>query len=150
MLAVCIGNYTNTKNSKNSFHGSKICKRLTIEKGNDENTNKLKKLLSQRVAGLSLKGCRYDKDGTTIPFTSNQVHGYTLEHACGIQPNSNHDGDIYGIELKCFTAKKLSLITTEADGGLYKSSFPLFMKKYGRNGLIFSLIFSETFIGFSP
>ena len=112
------------------FQGSNICKYLPIQ-DKVSNTDKLEALLSERVVGQSLKGCRLDKDGNTLPFTSTQVHGYTLEHALDIIPNSNHDGDIFGIELKCFTAKKISLITTEADGGLYHASFNDFMVKYG-------------------
>ncbi|EAT10919.1 hypothetical protein HF888_05650 [Bermanella marisrubri] len=112
------------------FQGSKICKLLEIEHVSN-NTEKLKNLLSQKIANQSLKGCRLLSSGETAPFTGTQVHGYTLEHALGIIPNSNHDGDILGIELKCFTRTKLSLITTEADGGLYHENFNNFMKKYG-------------------
>lgn len=118
-------------NDLNGFHDSKICKHLPIVIETNTHSERLKNLLTSNVAGKSLKGCRFDKDGNTIPFTSTQVHGYTLEHACGIIPNANHDGDIYGIELKCFTSKKISLITTEADGGLYRISFSDFMKTYG-------------------
>lgn len=95
------------------------------------NTIRLEKLLVERIIGKSLKGCRFDKHGNTIPFIGTQVHGYTLEHALDITPNTNHNGDIFGIELKCFTAKKLSLITTEPDGGLYNSDFVEFMTTYG-------------------
>lgn len=112
------------------FHDSTICKHLDIGDSFD-GTTKLKALLAERVANKCLVGCRFDKNGNTIPFKGTQVHGYTLEHACGIIPNSNHDGDIYGIELKCFSKTKLSLITTEADGGLYKENFNSFMKTYG-------------------
>jgi hypothetical protein len=112
------------------FHGSNICKYLEISHS-FSGTEALRNLLAKKIANQSLKGCRFEKDGATIPFTGTQVHGYTLEHACGILPNSNHDGDIYGIELKCFTKAKLSLITTEADGGLYRENFSVFMKNYG-------------------
>lgn len=113
------------------YQSSKICKLLVIQDEAIQYSKKLHQLLSAKVANRSLKGCRLDKNGKTVPFTSTQVHGYTLEHACGIRPNSDHDGDIYGIELKCFTSNKLSLITTEADGGLYNKSFSDFMKTYG-------------------
>lgn len=113
------------------FQGSNICKHLEIDGELSTSTSKLKYLLSNSVANKDLKGCRYDRNMKTVPFNSTQVHGYTLEHACGIKPNSDHDGDIYGIELKAFTRKKISLITTEANGGLYKESFSGFMQKYG-------------------
>lgn len=114
-----------------SFYGSKICKAICIDHGEDSGSFKLEEILRNNVAGKTLKGCRYDKKGNTIPFTGTQVHGYTLEHACGIKPNAEKDGDIFGIELKCFTKKKLTLFTPEPDGGLYADSFPDFMKKYG-------------------
>lgn len=113
-----------------NFQGSNICKYLPVQE-EISNTKKLEALLKERVVGQSLKGCRLDKNGNTLPFTSTQVHGYTLEHALDIIPNADHDGDIFGIELKCFTAKKLSLITTEANGGLYHESFNDFMVTYG-------------------
>ena len=122
--------FVNDFNSLEGYQGSKICRYLPID-GAITGTDRLKQLLIKEVAGKNLKGCRFDKYGNTIPFKGTQVHGYTLEHACGIKPNSNHDGDIYGIELKCFTAKKLSLITTEPDGGIYNQSFSKFMKTYG-------------------
>lgn len=112
------------------FANSKICKHLTVTT-KVNNTDKLRAILTEKVAGKTLKGCRLDKTGNTIPFTGTQVHGYTLEHACGILPNSDKNGDIFGIELKCFTNKKLTLFTPEPDGGLYYENFASFMKKYG-------------------
>lgn len=117
-------------NKLDKFQGSNICKHLPIQE-EISNTDKLEALLKERVVGQTLKGCRLDKHGNTLPFTRNQVHGYTLEHALDIIPNADHEGDIFGIELKCFTAKKISLITTEADGGLYHESFNDFMTAYG-------------------
>lgn len=113
-----------------NFADSKICKHLYIE-DLSSNTEKLKSILTKNVSGKTLKGCRFNKKGETIPFTGTQVHGYTLEHACGILPNSDKNGDIFGIELKCFTNKKLTLFTPEPDGGLYYENFSEFMKKYG-------------------
>ena len=110
---------------------SKICKVLHFSDVSQTNSAKLETILRREVAGKTLTGCRYDKTGTTIPFTGTQVHGYTLEHACGIRPNSDKNGDYLGIELKCFTRKKLTLFTPEPDGGLYKKSFKNFMTKYG-------------------
>lgn len=113
----------------NNYFGSSVCKAISIEQ--ESGTKKLEKILTERVAGKKLLGCRFDKHGNTIPFVGTQVHGYTLEHACGICPNANKDGDIFGIELKCFTRKKLTLFTPEPDGGLYKDNFSGFMMKYG-------------------
>ncbi|ENO1233313.1 MvaI/BcnI restriction endonuclease family protein [Vibrio alginolyticus] len=114
-----------------SYYGSKVCKSITIQPNGDSGSVKLEKVLRDNVASKTLLGCRFDKNGITIPFTGTQVHGYTLEHACGIKPNAEKNGDIYGIELKCFTRKKLTLFTPEPDGGLYAESFADFMMKYG-------------------
>lgn len=97
----------------------------------DDRTNDLKSLLLENISGKTLRGCRLDKDGNTIPFTGTQVCGYTLEHALGIKPNADKEGDIFGIELKAISQKKVTLFTPEPDGGLYQQSFPEFMKKYG-------------------
>lgn len=97
----------------------------------DNRTEQLKQLLTEKVSRKSLLGCRLDRDGNTIPFTGTQVCGYTLEHALDIRPNADKDGDIFGIELKAISQKKVTLFTPEPDGGLYKESFPKFMKTYG-------------------
>lgn len=92
---------------------------------------RLMQLLKARIAGRDVKGCRLDTKGNTVPFTGTQVHGYTLEHELGISTNASKEGDIFGIELKCFTNQKLTLFTPEPDGGLYAESFDSFMQKYG-------------------
>ena len=116
------------------YWGSSVCKAFSIDQM-QSGTEQLTQILKEKVAGQTLTGCRFDREGNTIPFKGTQVHGYTLEHACGITPNSDKNGDIFGIELKCFTRKKLTLFTPEPDGGLYKESFPQFMEKYGyKNG----------------
>lgn len=109
---------------------SKACKviRLLSDKSGSK---QLMQLLKERIAGRDVKGCRLDAKGNTVPFTGTQVHGYTLEHELGIETNASKDGDIFGIELKCFTNQKLTLFTPEPDGGLYAESFDRFMKKYG-------------------
>lgn len=113
------------------YYGSKVCKLIPIDLGDNTPTLKLLNILKKNVAGKTLLGCRFDREGHTIPFVGTQVHGYTLEHACGIKPNSDKEGDIFGIELKAFTRKKLTLCTPEPDGGLYAEDFNCFMKTYG-------------------
>ncbi|MBJ7312181.1 MvaI/BcnI family restriction endonuclease [Rugamonas sp. CCM 8940] len=109
------------------FTRAKACKRLEIAQ---DSAGKLEARLAS-VLGKSLPGCRLDSYGNTLPFSGTQVCGYTLEHALGIVPNSNMDGDLYGIELKTHTQVKVTLFTPEPDGGLYVESFAGFMKKYG-------------------
>lgn len=111
------------------FSNSKICRYIDI--GDENETDRLRKLLIERIGGKTVKGCRLKPNGKTVPFTGTQVHGYTLEHELGISSNSDKGGDIFGIELKCFTNKKLTLFTPEPDGGLYYQSFEQFMTRYG-------------------
>lgn len=130
MIAIAPDNeFIRQFNALDNYFGSSVCKAIVIEQ--ESGTKKLQKILQEHVANKILLGCRFNKDGETIPFTGTQVHGYTLEHACGIKPNADKNGDIFGIELKCFTRKKLTLFTPEPDGGLYKENFNLFMTTYG-------------------
>lgn len=78
-----------------------------------------------------LPGRRLDSNGLSIPFNGTQVCGYTLEHALGIVPNSNKDGDFEGIELKTHTQKKVTLFTPEPDMGVYAADFADFMTRFG-------------------
>ncbi|MFY9178389.1 MAG: MvaI/BcnI family restriction endonuclease, partial [Venatoribacter sp.] len=109
---------------------SKACKVVTLQQL-QTGSEKLKTLLKNRIANKNIKGCRLTANNETVPFTGTQVHGYTLEHELGITTNADKNGDIFGIELKCFTSKKLTLFTPEPDGGLYSESFEEFMCRYG-------------------
>jgi hypothetical protein len=83
------------------------------------------------ASGRSLPGCRLNASGQTLPFNGTQVCGYTLEHALGIVPNSDKNGDFEGIELKTHTQSKVTLFTPEPDMGAYADSFARFMTTYG-------------------
>lgn len=109
---------------------SKACKVIEVAP-QDTASERLEKLLKEHIGGKDVIGCRLDATGTTVPFNGTQVHGYTLEHELGITTNASKEGDIFGIELKCFTRNKLTLFTPEPDGGLYSESFESFMRKYG-------------------
>jgi len=87
--------------------------------------------LLKPVVGVQLAGCRLNKIGSKLPFTGTQVCGYTLEHSLGISSNSDKGGDIFGIELKTHTSKKLTLFTPEPDFGFYAENFSGFMKRFG-------------------
>ncbi len=112
-----------------SFNGSRkndVCKKLLIK----DNSSKLASLL-RNILGNTYDGCRNNKHGTKIPFTGSQVCGYTLEQLLDIIPNSNRDGDIFGIELKAYSQKKVTLFTPEPDFGLYADNYTQFMQKHG-------------------
>lgn len=127
---VCIGMSPSLEaqiKSLPGFERAPACKRLKIEQNrSDALASKL-----ADVVGLPLRGCRLDAFGQTLPFSGTQVCGYTLEHALGIIPNSNKDGDLFGIELKTHTKPKVTLFTPEPDGGIYTENFTTFMKTYG-------------------
>ena len=114
-----------------SYHDSRVCKAISVGARNESGEAKLKALFRRNVKNRHLLGCRADKHLNKIPFNGTQVHGYTLEHALEIAPNSDKKGDIFGIELKCLTRQKVTLFTPEADGGLYARSYPEFMMTYG-------------------
>lgn len=109
------------------FEKARACKRLDIDQGHEK---RLERELAA-VLGRPLPGCRLDAQGKTIPFKGTQVCGYTLEHALDITPNADSHGDIYGIELKTHTQRKVTLFTPEPDLGLYAEDFIGFMKTYG-------------------
>jgi hypothetical protein len=109
--------------------GSKVCKLLQL---NFDFSASLFQQLS-KIVSRPMKGCRLDGFGQTLPFTGTQVCGYTLEHALDIAPNSDKDGDLYGIELKTHTKVKVTLFTPEPDFGLYAESFNDFMLQYGND-----------------
>ncbi len=109
------------------FYGSSVCKNLLIKQ---DSSSKLAAML-QKIIGNTYDGCRNDKFGNKIPFTGTQVCGYTLEQTFGIIPNSDKNGDIFGIELKAHTQKKVTLFTPEPDFGLYKEDYAAFMQKFG-------------------
>lgn len=130
-IALVIINYTDSFAADVAalpgMEGSRICKQITIEQ--DHRSNLLKQLSG--VVKTPQKGCRLDAYGNTLPFTGTQVCGYTLEHALGIVPNSDKDGDINGIELKTHTQEKVTLFTPEPDFGPYTDDFAKFMMMYG-------------------
>ncbi|GFM64862.1 hypothetical protein PSCICJ_09800 [Pseudomonas cichorii] len=87
--------------------------------------------LLKPLVGRRLPGCRLNSMGATLPFTGTQVCGYTLEHGLGIASNSDKEGDIFGIELKTHTSRKLTLFTPEPDFGFYAENFTEFMNRFG-------------------
>ena len=107
--------------------GSRVWKHLRLHEGAE---GRLIALLS-KAAKEPLFGCRLDSGGQTLPFNGTQVCGYTLEHALGIIPNSDKNGDFEGIELKTHTQKKVTLFTPEPDMGSYAADFGNFMRSYG-------------------
>lgn len=110
------------------FDGSRVCKTIDIHQGN---RGRLFAQLKADVLSRAHSGFRLNVMGERIPFDGTQVCGYTLEGLLGIVPNSNKDGDLYGIELKVHTMPKITLFTTEPDFGLYVDDFERMITTYG-------------------
>lgn len=127
MIAEPSGGFSNGVEELPKAPGSRIWKHFRLR------TTAPERLLGMlaRTTGVRLPGRRLDAAGLTLPFNGTQVCGYTLEHALGIIPNSDKNGDFEGIELKTHTQSKVTLFTPEPDMGLYAASFPEFMMTYG-------------------
>ncbi|MCW2390905.1 hypothetical protein M2332_000603 [Sphingobium sp. B11D3A] len=110
-----------------SAQGSRVWRHLRLRSTAPE---RLTAMLAV-AAGRPLPGSRLDTSGGTLAFNGTQVCGYTLEHALGIIPNSDKNGDFEGIELKTHTQKKVTLFTPEPDMGVYAQDFAKFMQTWG-------------------
>lgn len=73
-------------------------------------------------------------NGTTTDCKGPQAAGYTLEALLGLRPSSSTGPDYGSFEIKTFSKKVVTLLTTEADQGLKgsKEGFNSFMQEYGR------------------
>jgi hypothetical protein len=83
---------------------------------------------------------RLDGEGRLLPCNSSNCGGYTLEAELGIRPNGRAEPDYDGWEVKQFEVAdlgnphggRLTLMTPEPDGGLYKDDGPeTFVRRFG-------------------
>ena len=82
-----------------------------------------------------------DSDGQLKPCTASQCGGFTLEAEFGIPKNSSAEPDFLGWEVKQYgvsdfekieSAKPITLMTPEPDGGFYKDQdAEAFIRKFG-------------------
>ena len=82
-----------------------------------------------------------DSDGQLKPCTASQCGGFTLEAEFGIPKNSSTEPDFLGWEVKQYgvsdfekieSAKPITLMTPEPDGGFYKEQdAEAFIRKFG-------------------
>ena len=96
----------------------------------DAGPETLRAMLARQI-NMWHAGERLKQDGTIVPFSGTQVCGYTLEKVLEIPSNSGKDGDIFGIELKACTQKRVTLFTPEPDMGEYSENFAECMKHRG-------------------
>lgn len=74
-----------------------------------------------------------DKTGEIKPYLALNGGGYTLEALFGIMRNASGEPDFMGWELKGYSSNKVSLITTEPKGGIYREcGIGEFVRRYGK------------------
>lgn len=74
-----------------------------------------------------------DKTGEVKPYLAPNGGGYTLEALFGVIRNASGEPDFMGWELKGYSSSKVSLITTEPKGGVYKEcGIQEFVRRYGK------------------
>ena len=111
-----------------------------IPSGEDSRTRLLVEL--GRVHGLGwIDSKQLDSDGQLKPCTASQCGGFTLEAELGIPKNSSAEPDFLGWEVKQYgvsdfekieSAKPITLMTPEPDGGFYKKQdAEAFVRKFG-------------------
>lgn len=104
----------------------------------------LEKLAEIRDSG-SHPSVSLTKGGILIPYKASNGGGYTLEALLGIIRNSSTEPDFMGWEIKAYSRDKVSLITTEPNGGMYgKDGVKAFVRKYGKPSGIDTLYFTGT------
>lgn len=85
------------------------------------------------------------KDGIFVPYKALNGGGYTLEALLGIIRNSSSEPDFMGWEIKAYSRDKVSLITTEPNGGMYgENGVKAFVRKYGKPSGEDTLYFTGT------
>ncbi len=102
----------------------------------DESGDSKSRLLNElrRVASLGpVNACRLlAGEMVGCPAINPNARGYTLEALLGIEPNGRHEPDFDGWELKTVGKGKVTLLTTEPDGGVYGAEGPkAFLRRFG-------------------
>jgi hypothetical protein len=75
---------------------------------------------------------RLNSAGVVVPYAARNGGGYTLEALLGIIPNGRSEPDYLGWELKAISSDRVTLMTPEPTGGVYRvSGVREFVRKYG-------------------
>ena len=76
--------------------------------------------------------CRLNAAGKKIPYHATNGGGFTLEALLDIVPNGSANPDYLGWEIKSYSKSRITLMTPEPDGGLYREiGASEFVIKYG-------------------
>jgi hypothetical protein len=75
---------------------------------------------------------RLNKFGASVPYAASNGGGYTLEALVGVIPNGRSEPDFLGWELKAISGKRVTLMTPEPTGGIYREQGAKdFVRRYG-------------------
>lgn len=123
---------------KNAFV---VFKEIPIGKSDDEYEAMLLARLSSIHKAGWIDSKQLDSSGNLKPCRAPQCGGFTLEAEFGIPKNSDSEPDFHGWEIKQYSvadfdkivsAKPITLLTPEPDGGFYKTADPeAFIRKFG-------------------
>lgn len=117
---------------------------LPVDENNSISSSR-EKLLAElkRINSLGwINSKRLDKDRNTLPCTSSNCGGYTLEAELGITPNGYSEPDYLGWEVKQFAVTNfekvdksiVTLMTPEPTHGVYtEKGVETFIRQYGYN-----------------
>lgn len=99
--------------------------------GRDSKTILLERLAEIREGGWQ-PSIRLDKEGNVLPYKARNGGGLTLEALLGIIPNSRSEPDFMGWEMKVYSKSRITLMTPEPDGGMYKADgVAAFVRRFG-------------------
>lgn len=108
--------------------------RTVMITGDEDPADQLLRLLRHRLVAGWCRGCRLDSRGKMIPYAGQNVGGYTLEAMLGIVPNAISGPDMLGWELKAHSGDRITLMTPEPNGGIYRDpGIASFMESYGHH-----------------
>lgn len=99
--------------------------------GRDSKSILLEKLSEIRDFGWQ-PSISLSKAGVIVPYKARNGGGYTLEALLGIIPNGRAEPDFMGWEIKAFSSSRITLMTPEPDGGMYRAQgVKAFVRKFG-------------------
>ena len=105
---------------------------LTLPIGSSTNRASVLEALKRIHEEGFLSSRRMSSSGESIAYKARNGGGYTLEALLGIIPNSDAEPDYLGWEIKAYSRSRITLMTSEPDGGYYgEKGAKAFVLNYG-------------------
>lgn len=99
--------------------------------GRDSKIILLEKLADIRNGGWQ-PSIRLSNTGEILQYNARNGGGLTLEALLGIIPNSRSEPDFMGWEMKAYSCSRITLMTPEPDGGMYRTAgVKAFVRQFG-------------------